>query len=147
MRWLHCFSPVHSRVHSPFNSPVTWFVIRLGILLATFTPVSGFAKDAKAPSKVDVQILDVRTPEEFAENSLQVAVNLDVTSAKFKDELQKLDKSKTYMLYCRSGKRSALAEKLMRAEGFQRVENLGSLGEAAAKLQLPCRKSPCPAAN
>jgi len=102
---------------------------------------------ATSPGKVDMQILDVRTAEEFAENSLQVAVNIDVTGAKFKEELRKLDKSKTYKLYCRSGKRSALAEKLMRAEGFQNVENLGSLGEAAAKLQLPCRVSPCPAAN
>jgi rhodanese-related sulfurtransferase len=111
------------------------------------SPQAKANSSAPIPMLTDLQILDVRTPEEFAENSLQVAVNIDVTGAKFKDELRKLDKSKTYKLYCRSGKRSALAEKIMRAEGFQSVENLGSLGEAAAKLQLACRNSPCPAAN
>jgi phage shock protein E len=108
------------------------------------TTLSPAAAKAPVHFSTDLQILDVRTPEEFADNSLESSVNVDVTASTFKAEIQKLDKSKTYKLYCRSGKRSSLAEKFMREAGFKNVGNLGSLGEAAGQLKLPCRKTPCP---
>lgn len=69
-------------------------------------------------------ILDVRTPEEFAEGHIPGAINLDVNGSNFKDEIGKLDKSKDYEVYCRSGKRSLKASEMMQSEGFTKVTNL-----------------------
>ena len=52
-------------------------------------------------------LLDVRTPEEFNESHIAGAINIDFRNENFKTELEKLDKTKTYEVYCRSGKRSA----------------------------------------
>ncbi len=54
----------------------------------------------------DFVILDVRTPQEFAEGHIINAVNLDINSKSFRDDLKKLDKNKTYLVYCRTGMRS-----------------------------------------
>jgi rhodanese-related sulfurtransferase len=83
-------------------------------------------------------IIDVRTPAEYAESHVAEAINIDVMDKTFDTKINELDKQKTYKVYCRSGKRSAKAESLMKAKGFQNVENLGSLKEAADKLKMPC---------
>jgi thioredoxin len=72
----------------------------------------------------NVFVLDVRTPEEFAEGYIENAVNININSAEFKDEIAKLDKNKTYLVYCLSGKRSASAASYMRSNGFKEVINL-----------------------
>lgn len=69
-------------------------------------------------------VLDVRTPEEFAEGYIENAQNINYNGNNFKDEIAKLDKSKTYLVYCLSGKRSASAASYMRANGFKNVINL-----------------------
>ena len=51
----------------------------------------------------DFVILDVRTAAEFAEGHIENAENIDFYSETFRDELDTLDKSKTYLIYCRSG--------------------------------------------
>ena len=53
-------------------------------------------------------------------------------------EIEKLDKSKSYKLYCRSGNRSGQTLKIMKELGFKDVENLGSLSEAVRKLNGTC---------
>lgn len=83
-------------------------------------------------------IVDVRTAEEFAQNHLIGAVNLDFKSADFSDQVQKLDKSGSYRLYCRTGNRSAQAAELMKKLGFDDVQSVGGLQDAAAKLQMQC---------
>lgn len=69
-------------------------------------------------------ILDVRTPDEFNEGHIEGALNLDFYAASFKDDLDKLDKTKTYFVYCRSGNRSGQAMKMMETMGFKEVYNL-----------------------
>lgn len=72
----------------------------------------------------EVQLVDVRTPEEYAEGHLAGAVNLDVKAPSFKQSaLDKLDKSRPVAVYCRGGKRSARAAGMLAAQGFQ-VTNL-----------------------
>ena len=83
-------------------------------------------------------ILDVRTPEEFNESHVEGAKNYDIFNTQFKEQIAKLDKSKTYKLYCRSGNRSGQAEALMKSAGFKDVENIGSLSEAARRLNKKC---------
>ena len=84
------------------------------------------------------QILDVRTPEEFAMSHVEGAENIDFLSSSFQTKIQNLDKNKIYKLYCRSGNRSGQAERIMKTLGFKDVENLGSLSTAAKRLQKNC---------
>ncbi len=77
-----------------------------------------------------IVLLDVRTPEETAEGMIEGAAQLDFEAANFEAEVDKLDKSKTYLIYCRSGNRSGQASKLMAEKGFKSLYNLegGYLG-------------------
>jgi len=51
-------------------------------------------------------LLDVRTPGEFATGTIKGSRNIDFHSPDFEEQIAKLDKSKTYLVYCRSGNRS-----------------------------------------
>lgn len=70
-------------------------------------------------------ILDVRTEQEVDEGYIPTARNIDIYKGQgFIDEVQKLDKSKNYYIYCRSGKRSAQACTLLDQLGFANTYNL-----------------------
>lgn len=70
-------------------------------------------------------ILDVRTQEEVDEGHIPHAKVIDIYKGQeFVNELQKLDKSKNYYVYCRSGARSAQACTLMDQMGFNKTVNL-----------------------
>ncbi len=70
-------------------------------------------------------ILDVRTEEEVEEGYIPGATNLDIHKGQeFLDELEKLDKSKNYYVYCRSGARSGKACDIMNQLGFANAYNL-----------------------
>ncbi len=78
----------------------------------------------------DAVIIDVRTPMEFNHGHIPNALLIDISSPSFVNEIELLDKSKTYLLYCRSGNRSFYAGKEMINRGFEKVYNLvnGILG-------------------
>lgn len=70
-------------------------------------------------------ILDVRTENEYNEGIISDAINIDINSGQFFiNELQTLDKTKNYYLYCRSGARSAKACEIMNEMGFENTYNL-----------------------
>ena len=69
-------------------------------------------------------ILDVRTPEEFTNEHIEKAINLDYYSATFKNDLGQLDKNSAYLIYCRSGNRSGNALTMMKDLGFREVYNM-----------------------
>jgi rhodanese-related sulfurtransferase len=71
--------------------------------------------------KADFVILDVRTPEEFAEGHIDGAVNLDVQARDFEKKLRVLDRKKSYLVYCRTGNRSRKATVAMEALGFRSI--------------------------
>jgi rhodanese-related sulfurtransferase len=75
-------------------------------------------------SKTNAIILDVRTPNEVAQGSIKNAQKIDFYDKNFKAELDKLDKSKPVLIYCRSGRRSGIAMSTMRELGFSEVYNL-----------------------
>lgn len=102
----------------------------------------GFSNLSGAKSQPPPIIVDVRTPEEFADNHLKEAINLDFRDQSFETKIKALNKDQPYFLYCRSGNRSGQAEKLMKSLGFKSVENLGSLQEAAKKLKKDCAVRP-----
>lgn len=86
---------------------------------ATVVSVETFEKMSKKKKKT--VILDVRTPEEVAEGHLPGAKNIDVQDELFQQNIEQLNKNKTYLLYCRSGKRTAVAGAKMKAAGFKKV--------------------------
>ncbi len=70
-------------------------------------------------------ILDVRTPREVEEGYIPNASNIDIyLGQQFLAELEKLDKSKSYYVYCRSGNRSRQACAVMNNVGFENAYNL-----------------------
>jgi rhodanese-related sulfurtransferase/glutaredoxin len=70
-------------------------------------------------------ILDVRTLAEFNENKIdEKAINIDVENPDFVSEINKLDKTKNYLVYCRTGRRSADASKIMSENGFTQIKNM-----------------------
>lgn len=94
-------------------------------------PVSEFEKKLAGSG---VQLIDVRTPEEYAEGHLKGAVNMNVNDDGFDAQVAKLDKTKPVLLYCRSGKRSANASGKMHDLGFTEIYNLdgGIIGWGSA---------------
>lgn len=69
-------------------------------------------------------LLDVRTPAEYAEGHLKGATLINFESPDFAQKIEKLDRSATYALYCRTGRRSGLAVQQMQAAGFTNVLDL-----------------------
>lgn len=111
-------------------------------LLAAFllTLVGTLGLTGCADSKVDAStataIIDVRTAAEFSAGHLEGAINIDVESAQFTDQISTLDKSGSYLIYCHSGRRAGIAFDQMQQLGFSKVSNLGGLNDAASKTGL-----------
>jgi len=72
----------------------------------------------------DFVIIDVRTPEEFADGHVVNAINIDFRSESFRNEIDNLDKNKTYLIYCRSGRRSAEALSIMKELNFTKIYHM-----------------------
>ena len=72
----------------------------------------------------DIQLVDVRTPGEFAEGSIENAVNIDVMAPDFSTKMAELDKSKKTLIYCKSGTRSGRAAQTMKEMGFETIIDL-----------------------
>ena len=70
-------------------------------------------------------VIDVRTPAETAAGMLEGAVNIDIGSPDFQERIASLDRDGSYLLYCRTGNRSAQAASIMRDLGFTDVMDAG----------------------
>lgn len=75
-------------------------------------------------SNRDVVILDVCKQKEFRTAHLENAININYFSRSFKSNLSTLDRDKTYLVYCKIGGRSKLAQRTMKNLGFRKVYNL-----------------------
>lgn len=91
-------------------------------------------------NKGAVRVLDVRTPEEIAEGALSGAINIDFTNDNFKSEIAKLDKRRTYLIYCKVGGRSSEAAKMMREAGFTHLYSLDGGIDAWQEAGKPIEK-------
>ena len=78
---------------------------------------------AKA-QEAGVVLLDVRTSGEFYAGHIEGAINIDVEGMTFESEIANLDKTKTYAIYCQSGRRSRIAVETMSKAGFSKLFNL-----------------------
>ncbi|MET4082215.1 thioredoxin 1 [Pedobacter sp. UYP30] len=121
----------------------------LFILLATFLFVgcsnaqnstkvnltaSEFSKELT--STKDVQLVDVRTPEEFEKGHVKNAININLRDDDFGKRVDSLDKDKPVFVYCLSGGRSSAAAKKMVSNGFKDVREMegGMMQWRAANL-------------
>ena len=78
-------------------------------------------------AKSDVQIVDVRTMAEYADEHIPGAVNIDVNSPEFDSAITTLNKEHTVALYCRSGRRSKIAADKVASAGYKVVELDGGI--------------------
>lgn len=86
-----------------------------------------FEKEIKADS---VQLLDVRTPTEYAEGHIARAININVQSDDFRQLAEKeLSKGSTILVYCRSGRRSLDAAEILTELGYKVVNLKGGIIE------------------
>lgn len=113
------------------------FKMILGLLFGTvltacsqnknITSVDAAAFQA-AITKDSVQLVDVRTAEEYAEQRILYAVNIDVLQSDFKEKAEKmLDNSKPAYVYCRSGRRSMTAANILAKMGFKVINLKGGI--------------------
>tara|TARA_B100001029_G_scaffold144934_1_gene125091 strand:- start:34 stop:408 length:375 start_codon:yes stop_codon:yes gene_type:complete len=84
-------------------------------------------------------LLDVRTEEEFIESKINNSLNIDFYSDNFKISILSLDKSKTYYVYCRSGRRSLNTVEFMRENGFSKSYNVDGGIIKWTDLKLPLK--------
>lgn len=103
---------------------------------ATFKSV-GNAEFARIIADTTVQLVDVRTPAEFAAGHIPEAVNIDVRGEKFDEEVRStLDPSRPVAVYCRSGARSKTAAHALAENGFRVYElNKGFMNWNGARTE------------
>ena len=88
---------------------------------ATNLDAAGFAGKIV---EANVVTLDVRTAGEYMDGHINGAINIDVEGNTFDTEIANLDMSKTYAIYCHSGRRSQIAVYKMAKAGFKTLFNL-----------------------
>lgn len=118
-------------------------LVTTALVGATAGCSSSASTDSASSSQVDIasaDLIDVRTPAEFASGHLEGAENIDVQSANFAAQVSQLPKDAPYVVYCRSGNRSADAIAQMQELGFTNLLDGGSVQEAASITGLPVVK-------
>lgn len=91
-------------------------------------------------SNPEAILVDIRTPKEFQEGHIEGATMIDWENRTFKGLVEKLDKSKPTMIYCRSSNRSSKAASALQAMGFQNIYNLKSGLKGWSLSGLPVTK-------
>ena len=101
------------------------------IALLSVNACTVVAQNALAPAAFEakiaasnVQLVDVRTPQEFANGHLENAKNVNFNDAEFKQKIALLDKSKPIAVYCGVGGRSGKASKILAELGFTDIADL-----------------------
>ena len=112
---------------------------KLFILSVIILTICSSCKQAEAQSEIqvvspdemkellameDIQLVDVRTPEEYMEGFIANFQNIDFMSPTFDQDILKLDKEKPVILYCKSGGRSARCAQKMAEAGFVKIYDL-----------------------
>jgi rhodanese-related sulfurtransferase len=113
------------------------FIICLGFILPSLSAqdstriIAVSAKEAadlidKHDGDSDFAVLDIRTPGEFQAGHLKNAILIDFYSQTFADQLSRLDKEKKFLIYCRSGNRSARSLEIFKKLKFQKIYHMAN---------------------
>lgn len=71
-----------------------------------------------------VQLIDVRSADEYSEGHIESAHNINYSASDFKEKIRHLDKEKPICVYCKKGGRSAKAAQVLKEQGFKKVYDL-----------------------
>ena len=80
------------------------------------------------------ELIDVRTPKEFAAGHLGGVVNIDLAAEDFEERIADLDMAADYVVYCASGNRAGTAIETMTDQGFDSFMNGGGYDDLAAEV-------------
>ena len=103
------------------------------LLLALFATATVFAADpinvgvtmaAQMVNQKKVTVIDVRTPEEFAEGHIAGAQNINFNDPAFQSKLDALDKNQAYLVHCKSGGRSGKSLSVFKSLGFTNIYHM-----------------------
>jgi len=92
-----------------------------GPTIKTIEPKPAFEFIQKNRRNSNFVVLDIRTPQEFQDGHIEGAINIDYRSPTFGTDLDRLEKTKTYFVYCRIGRRSGDAIGIMIRKGFTSI--------------------------
>ncbi len=107
-----------------FFLPFTVFVFLQGCFSQASGDITPEQAESMLSSGKNITALDVRTPGEFAAGHIPGAINIDIGNPKFASLINSLDKNGEYVVYCRSGIRSAKAAGIMKEAGFKKAHNM-----------------------
>jgi phage shock protein E len=111
--------------------------IVVSMALFTIGVVSSCSNAPTVDLKNYSEVIDVRTPQEFATGHLQGALNIDIEAPTFADQVGRLDKAKNYFIYCHSGNRAGQAITDMSRDGFSgTLTNGGAIEDASSATGL-----------
>ena len=94
--------------------------------VAAYPPLNADSFALKISQQTKPQIIDVRTPEEFAINHINDAINIDLRKTNYLDDLKQLDKNKPVFIYAIQNYRPGLLSKELREKGYAEVYELKS---------------------
>ena len=72
----------------------------------------------------DFAVIDIRTPQEYVTGYIKDAINIDYYTSTFQEDIDELDKGKTYLIYCRTANRSGQAMPIFENLSFEKVYNM-----------------------
>lgn len=93
------------------------------------------AQEVSAVQLKDFLLIDVRTPEEYQEETIPSAININVENDSFRSEVEKIDKNTPLIIFCKSGGRSETAAEILNNLGFTNVKEIEGGFEAWKALQ------------
>jgi rhodanese-related sulfurtransferase len=109
-------------------------------LITTITPEKAYELIQNNSENSKFNIIDIRTPSEYAAVHIANAVLIDYYSDAFEQELDKLDRQETYLVYCRSGNRSGNAMIVFKDLGFIHVYDMGGGISSWERKKYPVEK-------
>jgi phage shock protein E len=92
------------------------------------------------PSGIEITMLDVRSPGEFAMGHVRGALNVPLDQLAQAIELVVPDKKAPLLLYCASGARSGMACSILQQMGYKDVRNGCNAGMVSQELNLPIQR-------
>lgn len=99
--------------------------IKDGVIMSeTVSVEKAFEIFEKNKNSADFGVLDVRTPAEISEGMIPGAQHIDITTSEFVEKAGVLDRNRTWLVYCRSGGRSARAVQVLQSIGFTKLYNM-----------------------
>lgn len=102
----------------------------------SITTLDAVAFNSDVQTKQNIQLIDVRTPQEFQSGHIDGALNINSAATDFENQLNNLNKEQPVYVYCKGGGRSAAAARKLAELGFKDIKDLkgGMMGYVAAGL-------------